>query len=100
MNMVKKMKVFITLDNKTKSLLIEAFFCLAWARILKAVPFSKVAPTLGVFMNETPIKFNESNRVIARDISEAIHIMCGYTLWESQCLVKAIAAMKMLERRQ
>ena len=26
--------------------------------------------------------------------------MSRYTFWESQCLVKAIAAMKMLERRQ
>ena len=34
------------------------------------------------------------------NISQAIHIMSRYTFWESQCLVKAIAAMKMLERRQ
>jgi hypothetical protein len=26
--------------------------------------------------------------------------MSRYTIWESQCLVKAIAAMKMLEKRQ
>ena len=26
--------------------------------------------------------------------------MSKYTFWESQCLVKAIAGMKMLERRQ
>ena len=34
------------------------------------------------------------------NISEAINIMSRYTFWESHCLVKAIAAMKMLERRQ
>lgn len=73
---------------------------MAWARILKAIPFSKVAPTLGVFMNETPLNYNESNGIIVRNISEAIHIMSRYTFWESQCLVRAIAAMKMLERRQ
>ncbi|WP_338449854.1 lasso peptide biosynthesis B2 protein [Niallia oryzisoli] len=100
MKVLKKMNTFFALDKKTKSMLIEAFFYLAWARILKAVPFSKVAPTLGVFMNETPINVNESNRVVVRKISEAIHIMSRYTFWESQCLVKAIAAMKMLERRQ
>ena len=27
-------------------------------------------------------------------------MMSRYTFWESQCLVKAIAAMKMLEKRQ
>ena len=33
-------------------------------------------------------------------VSQAVNIMSCYTFWESQCLVKAIAAMKMLERRQ
>ena len=32
-------------------------------------------------------------------ISQAIHIVSKYTFWESQCLVKAIAAMRMLEKR-
>ena len=35
-----------------------------------------------------------------KQVSQAINIMSNYTFWESQCLVKAIAAMKMLERRQ
>ena len=35
-----------------------------------------------------------------RKYLEAIHIMSRYTFWESQCLVKAIAGMKMLEKRQ
>lgn len=100
MNVPKKVNIFLTLDKKTKNMLIEAFFYLGWARILKAIPFSKVAPTLGEYMNETPTYVNESNRVVVRKISEAIHIMSHYTFWESQCLVKAIAALKMLERRQ
>ena len=32
-------------------------------------------------------------------ISQAIHLMSRYTFWESECLVKAIAGMKMLEKR-
>jgi hypothetical protein len=100
MNLVKKIINFLTLDINTKYMLTEAFFYLAWARILKAIPFSKVAPKLGVFMNETDFSHNESNKVSISTISEAIHIMSRYTFWESQCLVKAIAAMKMLERRQ
>ena len=42
----------------------------------------------------------QSNRMILKNISQAIHIMSRYTFWESQCLVKAIAGMKMLERRK
>ncbi len=34
-----------------------------------------------------------------KNVANAIRIMSNYTFWESQCLVKAIAGMKMLERR-
>ena len=46
-----------------------------------------------------PFTYNESNRKILKQISNAIDIMSKYTFWESQCLVRAIAGMKMLERR-
>lgn len=34
-----------------------------------------------------------------RKVSRAVHTMSRVTWWESQCLVKAYAAMKMLNRR-
>jgi len=34
------------------------------------------------------------------EISKAVRWMSKHTLWESKCLVQAIAAMKMLERRK
>jgi hypothetical protein len=82
-----------------KLLLIEAFIFLGRARILKKVPFSKVAPSLGKHMEETSFSDDVSNRKILNQISDAVNMMSKYTLWESQCLVQAIAAMKMLERR-
>ncbi|MFC3884761.1 lasso peptide biosynthesis B2 protein [Bacillus songklensis] len=100
MNIVKKVRTFFSLDMKTMLLFTEAFIYLGWARILKSMPFSKVAPTLGIHMNETSLSYNESDRMILKNIYEAIHIMSRYTFWESQCLVKAIAGMKMLERRR
>jgi hypothetical protein len=97
---MNKIKFFIKMDKATKLLLIEAFILLGWARVLKLLPFSKVAPSLGEPLMETSYSFNESNKRELRNISNAIHIMSRHTLWESQCLVKAIAGMKMLERRQ
>lgn len=73
---------------------------LGWARILKSVPFSKVAPSLGDHMNETSFTHNELHKETLKNVSQAIHIMSRYTFWESQCLVKAMAGMKMLERRK
>ncbi|MEH7226488.1 lasso peptide biosynthesis B2 protein [Bacillus sp. JJ1566] len=99
MRIIKKVLIFLLLNYKTKLLFIEAFFLLAWARILKAIPFSKVAPSLGEPMQETSYKRVYENNKNLKNISNAIHIMSRYTFWESQCLVKAIAAMKMLERR-
>jgi hypothetical protein len=51
-------------------------------------------------MDETTFRCMDSNVKIVKSISQAIHIMSKYTFWESKCLVKAIAGMKMLERRK
>ena len=99
MEIVKKFQAFSKLNKKTKLLLIEAFIQLGWARYLKSIPFSKVVPTLGEQMKETSFSLVSSNKENLASVSKAIQMMSGYTLWESQCLVKAIAGMKMLEKR-
>lgn len=96
---MRKMKLFISMDRSLKMLLLEAYLSLAWARFLKLMPFSKVAPSLGKEMLETTFDIDVSNREILARISEAIQMMNRYTFFESECLVQAIAAMKMLERR-
>jgi hypothetical protein len=99
MKVLKKIYNFSRLSFNTKLLLIEAYIQLGLARYLKSIPFSKVAPSLGDEMKETPYSIDSSNKEILSSISQAIQIMSSYTFWESQCLVKAIAGMKMLERR-
>lgn len=82
-------------------LLLEASLYLGWARILIYRPFSKVAPSLGTVMQETSNTApSPVNRRVIRNISNAIEIMSKYTFWDSKCLVRAIAGMKMLARRQ
>lgn len=98
MKLIRKIGVFLSLPSYKKLLFIEAFIMLAWGRILKMVPFSKVAPTLGEQMQETSLD-QVDNKEVLKNVSQAIHIMSKYTFWESQCLVKAIAGMKMLQRR-
>ncbi|MCH6266017.1 lasso peptide biosynthesis B2 protein [Neobacillus citreus] len=82
-----------------RKILIEAYFYLAWGRILKWIPFSKVAPSLGFPMEDTSFDMDSSKLQTLKQISKAIYLMSGYTFWESECLVKAFAAMKMLEKR-
>jgi len=97
---VNKVKIFFhSYDRHTRLLFLEAFVFLAWARMLKFLPFGKIASTLGEQMCESSLENNETERKIVKQISQAVTIMSKYTFWESQCLVKAIAAMKMLGRR-
>lgn len=96
---MKKIKLFLSLDYETKLLLLEVFLHLGWARIIKALPFAKVAPILGKHMIETSHSLNTDHVKVLKQISSAIKIMSNYTFWESHCLVKAIAAMNMLKRR-
>ncbi|MBT2657073.1 lasso peptide biosynthesis B2 protein [Bacillus sp. ISL-18] len=99
MKLFRMVRLFLLIDKDVKLLLIEAFFLLGWARIIKNRSFSKVAPLLGEYMSETTINVDESEKQILMKVSEAVNLMSRYTFWESMCLVKAIAAMKMLERR-
>ncbi|MDQ0859297.1 hypothetical protein QFZ72_002776 [Bacillus sp. V2I10] len=96
---MNKLVLLHSMDLKTKLLLAESFFYLGLGRYLKSIPFSKVAPSLGQHMEETAYETINFNKKTIASVSQAINIMSKYTFWESQCLVKAIAAMKMLEKR-
>lgn len=100
MNVIKKARTFSMLNRHTKRLMLEAYFYLGWARMLKVRPFAKVAPSLGQQREETSLEHNLSEKNMIKRVSEVIHMMSRYTFWESECLVKAIAGMKMLEKRQ
>lgn len=97
--MINKVRSFFSFEQNMKLLLFEAYIYLGWAGILKKMPFSRVAPFLGVHMEETNYIPKLHERKTLSKVSQAINIMSRYTFWESQCLVKAIAAMKMLEKR-
>jgi tRNA pseudouridine-54 N-methylase len=51
-------------------------------------------------MKESTMVHHPSDERLIKQISQAIRIMSRHTIWESQCLVRAIAAKKMLERRR
>ncbi|OAS17217.1 lasso peptide biosynthesis B2 protein [Paenibacillus oryzisoli] len=94
------MRKFFSLNRKTMFLFVEAFIYLAWARILISVPFAKIAPSLGKSMEESVQDQPNIRKVDLIQIHDAIGIISRHTVWESKCLVRAIAAMKMLKRRE
>jgi hypothetical protein len=97
---MRRIRLLLSMDLTTKLLLAEAFIELGMARVMKLIPFSKLTPHLGCKMEETPFTKQVNNQKALKNISNAINIMSRYTFWESHCLVKAIAAMRMLERRE
>ncbi|WP_052339963.1 lasso peptide biosynthesis B2 protein [Gorillibacterium massiliense] len=80
-------------------LLLEAYLSLGWARVLKALPFSKVAPSLGAQMQETEMICSDAEARIIKRIGHVIAVASRFTPWESVCMVRALAASRMLERR-
>jgi hypothetical protein len=99
MNIGTKVRRFFLLDRKTKLLFLEAFIYLGWARLVICLPFSKIAPSLGACMHETSYTLSQTNKALLDHVSHAISVVSRHTFWESKCLVRAIAGMKMLERR-
>lgn len=97
---MKRVGIYVKMSGSMRRLIVEAYIYLAWARILKWMPFSRIAPALGTEMAETTKDQCPERRRTLSDISQAIHLSSKYTFWESECLVKAIAAMKMMEKRK
>lgn len=94
-----KIKIFYSLSLSKQLLFIEAYLMLGWARCMKQIKFLKLTKILKLQSAETNYQSNENNDITIYEISEAVNIISHHTLWESMCLVRAIAAMKMLERR-
>ncbi|THF73672.1 lasso peptide biosynthesis B2 protein [Cohnella fermenti] len=85
--------------REKRKLMLEALVFLAWARVMKLLPFSRLKLTFGQPMAETARVHDLAQERLIRGISEAVRVMSRHTLWESQCLVQALAARRMLERR-
>lgn len=95
----RKARRFAAYPADLKVMYAEAYFYLAWARVLKLLPFAKVAPSLGTHSKETSYASTTEQDLLQRKVAKAVHAMSRVTWWESQCMVKAVAAMKMLRRR-
>lgn len=100
MMLVRRLKIWTDLEFEKKKIFLESYYYLGKARLAKYQKFHKLVPSIGSHMKETNREFDTSNISTIRTVSQAVHIMSKYTFWESECLVKALAAMWMLEKRR
>jgi hypothetical protein len=92
---------YIALESSQRSFLNKACFQLAGMRIaLSVCPFKKLVIDLQVQSTEPDLHFWKAHQLSqARLISWAISAAAAHLPWNSSCLVQALAAQRMLQRR-
>lgn len=99
--MLNKIKQYIVLDGIEKKLFAEAYVTLGIMRLaVLTVSFKRLAASLeqSQFYEES-VALTEQERVIAQTIGRAVQRAANHTPWKSACLVQALAAQKMLQKR-
>lgn len=95
---MKKLKKFIRLPFKSKLMMFEALFLSAYYRFqILHVPFAKLSKKIGIHGFETSESENYKDVVMA--VRNVVEPVCRHTLWESKCLVRALTAKKILNKR-
>lgn len=78
---------------------IEAGVLSAYYRfLLLKRPFRDLEPKIGTRQAETAEEFIDSKHI--GNVAAVVRKVCGHTPWESKCLVQALTAKKMLNRRK
>lgn len=96
--MSRILRTFIRLPLCQKLMLSEAVVLSAYYRFwILYKPFTKLSAKIGTVGHETPKTITDRRMVLTvRTIVEAV---CRHTPWESKCLVRALTAKRMLNRR-
>lgn len=96
---MRSLKTFLSFPFSLKIMCLKAFVLSAYYRflILKK-PFSEISAKIGTLGYETP-QIRNTDKYI-KDVQLVVGAVCGHTPWESKCLVQALTAKKMLNRRK
>ena len=93
-----KLRKFFHLPFRQKMMFSEALFWAAFYRFqVLYMPFAKLSLKIGTMGYETPD--DADYRVAVRTVRTVVESVCRHTPWESKCLVRALTAKKMLNRR-
>ena len=97
----KGLRTFLRLKMSDRLLLLEALLWLGVARLaILTLPLRRIRPYLGQHFLQSNIKESPQTLKRARRIGWAVRTMSHYTPWTSNCFPQAIAAKRMLQRRQ
>ena len=89
---------FLRLPLSSKVLLLEDWITLGLSRgMVLTLPFRWIAPGLRARLSGSA---QDSGQAQDRTVGWALRVASKYTPWKSNCLAQAIAAKRMLHRRQ
>ena len=95
---MNKFLKFHCLPFHRKLMYPEALILSAYYRFqILHMPFKNLSPQIGTINYET--SHEHCSDVILKEVAQVIDGVCSHTPWESKCLVRAMAAKKMLNRR-
>jgi hypothetical protein len=96
---LRRIRHLLVYDKAALALIPEALWRLMLVRIQLLFPFAKVAPQLGVQSRETSTVSQDTDIPRIQQVTKAIRVISRYTPWKSTCMVRAVAGLKMLEKR-
>ncbi|WP_151736839.1 lasso peptide biosynthesis B2 protein [Paenibacillus tengchongensis] len=99
MNALRRLKQLLVHERAAAALLPEALWRLFLARLQLLQPFAKTAPRLGMQSMESAEAAKAQELEVIRNVTKAIRVMSRYTPWKSTCMVRAVAGLRMLEKR-
>lgn len=95
MNVIKFLKY-----NKNRRITIESWFFCMWYRILVFhVPMKYLEKHFGNRDEETPMEVERRDYYWAYRVSYETNRIADKTPWDSKCLVRALAARRILKKR-
>lgn len=99
MTALRRLRQLLTYDRAVAILVPEALWRLFIARIRLLFPFARTAPQLGLQSHETAMLSQAGDVLQIQQITRAIRAGSKVTPWKSTCMVRAVAGLKMLEKR-
>jgi hypothetical protein len=97
--MFKKIIKFFRLPVNEKKLFFEAIYLAIWSRIyINLFPFRKFAVHLGNVREVVPFQ-NIKDSLVVKEVCRAMKRSSRYLPFPKKCLVEAVVAKKMLEKR-
>jgi len=92
-------KKFIT-ENKFKKMTIMSYIYSAFFRFqIKYIKPAKLKKYWGIEGKESSQDESRENYLFAAHVSQNVQRICSKTSWESKCLVRALTAQRMLNKK-